>query len=194
MWATYRYFIRLPEIFDETIFKPVIFLGPVIFYIAQKKISTIRAFGLRNINLRGLLGWGLGFGSLLVLENIIVWLFKGRNFLHFTLSFNQLIMAVVISLGTAISEELLYRAFILEEIWKMFQKPFLAIFLSTLLFMLGHISIAVFVLNQTGWQLVSYLLLMSVMGFAEGFVYTQSRSVYASIIVHLLWNLSNSFF
>lgn len=194
VWGAYRQFFRLPEWVEEIFFKPLIFVGPVIWYMARFEKLTPPALGLRTQNAQKILLWGAGFGLFLVAENFGIWLLKGRGINLSLLTGNTILISTIISLATAISEEILYRGFLLERMWQRLDREHLANGITAVLFMLGHVGNGVLTLGYRGQELATYLLLILVVGFAQGFVYGRTRSVYASGITHTLWNFSNSFF
>src|SRR3990167_3214805 len=50
-WALYRYFVHVPEWADEFIFKPLVFVAPVIWYVRTKERQSLETIGLTARNL-----------------------------------------------------------------------------------------------------------------------------------------------
>jgi hypothetical protein len=44
-WGLYRYFVHLPEWADEFIFKPLVFVVPVIWYVLKKERLYVPQWG-----------------------------------------------------------------------------------------------------------------------------------------------------
>jgi hypothetical protein len=59
-WCLYRYFIKLPEWADEFIFKPLVFVAPVIWYVRNKEKQSIATLGLTRRNFFTSVYIGLG--------------------------------------------------------------------------------------------------------------------------------------
>ena len=69
-WSLYRYFLKMPEIFDEFVAKPLVFVAPILWYVYHKEKRKIDSLGLTTKNLFMSLYVGLGFGFLFALEGI----------------------------------------------------------------------------------------------------------------------------
>ena len=193
-WGIYRYLFRLPEWLDELIVKPWVFIIPPIIYLFKNRQLSLSSLGLNWQKSKLILTWGVGFGLFLVIESVIVSLIKDKQVNYINLHLSALLVNGIISLATAISEEILYRGFLLEQIWQKLHKQLLSNVITTLLFSLGHLSIAVWVLKYQGMELASYLWLIFILGLADGVIYQQTRSVFAPIISHTLWNFSVMWF
>lgn len=193
VWAAYRYFFRNPEWLDELVFKPIVFLVPVCWFLVKHGGLTAAALGFRRSAVSQIIKWGGGFGLFLVIENIFIWQLRGK---YLQIDLGQilpLIQVLVISLGTAISEEILYRGFLLERIQKVVPQASLANFINAILFSLAHVTIAIMVFHYLGRELIAYLFVIFILGYAQGIIYQRSGSIYSSIFAHTLWNLSNIF-
>ncbi len=188
----YRYFLIQPEWLDELVIKPLLFILPVIIYQYFRNSLNTRTLGLEAKDKKLIVVWGGGFGGFLVLENLIVSLIRHQQFRFDLLQPNSLLLVLGVSIATAFSEEVLYRGFILGQLQKSIQRGWLANSYCALLFSLGHLSVSLFKLHYQGIQLISYLFLVFVLGFANGFIYDRTRSVYASTLAHTLWNFSVS--
>lgn len=193
VWALYRAFFSLPELFEEIILKPLIFITPLIFYLQSQKILNREHLGLRVPQLKPFLIWGVGFGLFLIFEMLVTTYFKNGSFTQKRDWTTILFIAFAIeSFLTAFSEEILYRGFILQKLWEVWTGGYLANFITALLFMVGHLGLALLVLRYSGLQLGIYLFSMFILGYANGFIFKKTRSVYASTFFHGLWNLSIS--
>lgn len=191
LWGIYRFFFQFPECVDELIFKPLIFLSLVGWFVKFKEKRGVRSLGLIKIGLRSLL-IGLGLGVLFSLEGVLSSYFKNKE-LFFNpkgLSTEGLLLMGFLSLLTGFSEEILYRGFLMNRFWKFYGNEFLANFLSSVLFVLSHLPIAILVLDYAGRDLFGYLLLIFVLGVADGFVFGRTKNTLAPTISHALWNWS----
>ncbi len=131
--------------------------------------------------------WGIG-GYLVAIPLVIIvsiinqeiWQGQGgSNPLLFLAVQAQDTIALLIFFTTAaiaapIFEEIIFRGFLLPSLTKYFP-VWVAIVFSSLLFSIAHLSL-------------SEVLPLTVLGLVLGIVYTRSRNLLASIVVHSLWN------
>lgn len=193
-WGIYRSLFTQPEWLEELIFKPVVFVGPVMFYLWKRERLTWERLGVRTGSKKKILLWGFGFGLFLVAESVVVSLIKKQAVNGAFFTPGSLTQATLVSLATAVSEEVLYRGFLLERVRKVVGSIFQANLLVSVLFSAAHLVMGYFVLHLSGIDMVSYLWLIFILGFADGFIYLETGSVLTPIITHSLWNLSNGFF
>lgn len=192
IWFLYRATTMLPEWIEEIILKPLIFVGPVMLLLNFRHSLNVTALGLRFKPVRPILVWGMLLGTGLVIEALVVALYKG-NILRTQLSVTLLVNNLLISSATAFSEEILYRGFLMERFWQLFKNPWSANILSATLFMLAHVGQALFVLHYQNSELFKYLGSMILLGVINGFIYYKTRSVIASGFFHTLWNFAIPF-
>ena len=108
-WSLYRYFIKLPEWADEFIFKPLIFVVPVLWYVLAKEKRRLESVGLTMKNFFPSLYIGLGLGFLFALEGIAANAIKYGKLNIVPIDALQqygLVTLLVLSVATAFSEEL----------------------------------------------------------------------------------------
>ncbi len=194
VWGIYRYFFRFGEITDELIFKPLIFVLPVLIYLRIRERLDLGSLSLSDKNLPYAFIWGIIVGLLLLIELFIISVFKDKSIdVGFFIPQN-LAINLLISVFTAVCEEILYRGFIMSRLWKILKSGYVANFLAAGLFCLAHVGMAVLVLNYSGLQLAVYLWLMFILGLANGLVFQKTRSTYGPIITHAFWNFGNALF
>lgn len=85
-----------------------------------------------------------------------------------------LIFFTTAAIAAPIFEEIIFRGFLLPSLTR-YVPVWGAIFLSSLLFSVAHLSL-------------SEVLPLTVLGLVLGIVYTRSRNILSSIVVHSLWN------
>ena len=120
VWSGYRYFFRNPEWIEEIIFKPLVFIVPVIMFTHFRTRDSQVLLGTgKNWNL--IFKWGVLFGLLLVGESLLIWFLKGKTIDIYKFSLPFVGLQLIISLSTAFSEEILYRGFLLERMDKIFK-------------------------------------------------------------------------
>jgi|GEM_PF-2239340 len=191
IWILYRRFFVLSEIIEELILKPIVFIYPVLIYLHYREKLSLKALGFNLKNRSAILLWGLLFGLFLAAEGVAVEIYKGYTVNASQLTAVAIITNLIVSTATAISEEVLDRGFLLERMQKLMNK-YVANILVSILFALSHLGIALFVFEFSGNDFWLYLLSIFISGFAYGYIYQKTRSIYAPILAHLLWNFSNT--
>jgi membrane protease YdiL (CAAX protease family) len=193
VWTFYRAFFHFPEPIDELIFKPLIFLVPIFFWVKFKEKNKFLSLGFTKSNFLKNILIGFGLGLVFALEGVIISAIKyrGLTFNPDHLKLGNIFFMGSVSLTTGFSEEVLNRGFLMNRLWKKWGSEFWANFISGLFFALMHLPIAFLVFNyRISVDLIVYCLSIFVLGFADGFIFGRTGSVYSPIISHALWNWS----
>jgi len=191
VWTIYRCLFQLPSWLDELIIKPLLWIGPVLLLVKIEKQKLISiGWSLKKLFHNLYLGWGLG--AFFALEGLLANAIKYRGlvFVPLGLSPYQLINFILISLVTAFSEETLFRGYIQTRLEKILDNDLAANIIASIAFSLIHLPIAIFVLGYNLPTLASYLFIMLILGFADGFIFQKTKTIVAPTISHALWNLS----
>lgn len=191
-WAIYRYKIHMPEWADEFIFKPLVFVTPVLWYVIKKERRNLESIGLTTKNLFTSIYVGLGFGLVFAVEGMAAHAIKyGRLDLNPIAAFQQYgFFLLILSLATAFSEEVLSRGFLFSRIYEKTKSVPIASFLSTALFVFIHVPILVTSLKLRGITLVIFFFTDVILGLANSLLYFNTKSVVAPILVHVFWNMT----
>ncbi|MDO8451979.1 MAG: type II CAAX endopeptidase family protein [bacterium] len=193
VWSLYRYFFSLPEWLDEFVFKPLVFVLPVLWFVQKWEKRPVKTLGLTTKNLFPSIYIGLGFGFVFALEGIAANALKyGKIQINPIAAIQQygLLMLLVISLATAFSEELLNRGFLFNRILEKTKNMPYAAFVSTILFVLLHVPVLVTSLKLQGATLVLFFVTDFVLGFANSLLFFNTGSLIAPILVHVFWNMT----
>jgi membrane protease YdiL (CAAX protease family) len=192
MWSLYRYFLKLPEWVDEFISKPLVFVAPVIWYVLKKEQQTLESIGLTGKNFFNSVYIGLGFGMVFAIEGIAAHAIKyGKLEVNPIAAFGQYgFFLIVLSLATAICEEILSRGFIFNRIYTKTKNLPYAAFVGSILFILLHVPILVTTTKLTGATLVLFLVTDFVLAFANSMLFVNTGSLVAPILVHIFWNMT----
>lgn len=191
-WTVYRYFYQFSEPVDELIAKPLIFVLPVIWYIWQYEKGRWGKLGLKFRHLFRDLYFGIGLGMVLGIEGLFF------NYLKYgELNFEPVLpveghglyVFLGLSLSTAISEEILGRGFLYNQL-RHYVSDVQAVFLSSVLFILLHLPIVIFVLHLSGIALVVYIVSVFVLSVVNCVLLRFSGSLLAPILVHAFWNMT----
>lgn len=192
IWTGYRLISHLPEVTDELIFKPLIFWGPVFGWVLVREKGNLSSLGFTTKNLKKSILIGAGLGLFFALEGVITTIAKDKEieFNPGDLTTQGFILAGIISLTTGFSEEVLNRGFLMNRLWERWGSELWANLVSSILFMLFHLPMALFVLNYRGWEFFTFELLMFILGIADGFIFGRTKNVIAPAISHSIWNFS----
>lgn len=192
VWGGYRFLTRNNEWVDELIFKPLIWIFPVLFIVKKIEKKSLETVGLTTKNLFRNLYIGWGIGALFAFEGIMTNAFKYGGVAFSPESFKpaELIMLILISFFTAFSEELAFRGYILTRLNDFLKNSITAIILTAILFSLLHIPIALFVLHYSLVDLISFEWVMFVMGVVNGYLFIRMKSIVVPVMSHSLWNLA----
>jgi len=191
IWAVYRYFPGiLPTWVEEMILKPIVWLVPTFFIVNQVERQPLSSLGWTTKNLVHSFYWGIGLGAVFVLEGIVTNLLKysGLNFGSFQVSPQSFFTALFLSFATAISEETVFRGYIFSRLWRIWKREWQANIISSLLFSLIHLPVAVFVLGFTPAVMFIYLFLIFGYGVGSGFVFARTGNIASCILLHVFWS------
>lgn len=192
VWSLYRYFLHLPEWFDEFIAKPMVFVGPVLWYIQKKEHRTLDSIGLTTKNIFNSIYIGLGFGMVFAIEGIAAHAMKyGKIDVTPIAAFKEYgFFLLVISLATALSEEILSRGFVFSRIYEKTKNLPYSAFMGSVLFVLLHVPILVTSNHLTGSTLILFFVTDFVLAFANSMLFASTGSLVAPILVHIFWNMT----
>lgn len=188
VWGFYRFLFQLPENIEEIVIKPIIWLVPVL-YLLKREGAGLESIGVTLKNIFPALYFALGLGVFFVMEAILI------NFIKYGGSFNfganigslPILASFGLSFATAFSEELAFRGYILSRFWNALKNPWQAIIITSLLWALVHVPITFFVWKLDLTSAVTYLVLTFIFGLGSSFVYTKTKNVFSSILLHVLW-------
>jgi len=193
VWALYRYFVHLPEWVDEFVFKPMVFVFPLIWYLHRYEKRGLDSIGLTGKNLFTSIYIGLGFGFVFAIEGLIANAMKyGKLQILPIAAFEQygLGMLLMLSAATAISEEVLSRGFVFSRLIEGKKGLLYSSFVSTMMFVVLHIPILAFSSKLQGTALLLFFVTDFVLGFANSLLLYNTGSLVAPILVHIFWNMT----
>ena len=174
VWASFRYWVRLPEVIEELWFKPVIWLLPL-FWWRMSLGGKPKLF-----NNKWLLSGGAGaltgifyFG----LIKLSVYIYT-QNFGEMGWSLNLLGVALVI----AIVEELTFSGFVLGFLDKFNNNRLINLLVLGLMVVGVHLPINLFVFGLRGGELMSVLMWLFSMAIVNGWIRQKTGNVVGSVI------------
>lgn len=191
LWAFYRYFPEiLPMWAEELILKPLIWLPPTFFIVLKVENKQLSSLGLVKKNFFPSVYWGIGLGMVYALEGFLTNALKYGGIQLSQLGYipASFLWALLISLATAITEELVFRGYLYNRLSQIWEKKWLANLVSSLLFVLIHLPIGVFVLGYTPGIMLAYLALVFIYAVGSGFVFARTQNITSSILLHVFWS------
>lgn len=191
-WSLYRYFVHLPEWADEFIFKPLVFVAPVLWYVLKKEKRSLASIGITGNNLFKSIYIGLGFGAVFAIEGFLAHVFKyGRVEVSPIQAFQEYgFFLLILSLATAFSEELLSRGFVFNRLYEKWGNLTKAALMGAVLFLCLHVPILVTSNKLTGSTLGLFFVTDIILAIANSVLFSMTGSLVAPILVHIFWNMT----
>jgi membrane protease YdiL (CAAX protease family) len=191
-WSLYRYFFKLPEWADEFIFKPLVFVVPVIWYVRNKEKEGLATLGFTWRNFFTSVYIGLGFGVVFALEGLVAHAIKyGKLDVNPIAAFQQYgFFLIILSLATACTEEILSRGFVFNRLYEKTKNLPYASIVSSVMFMMLHVPILVTMTKLQGTTLILFFVTDFVLAMANSLLYYNTGSLVAPILVHIFWNMT----
>src|SRR4029078_13302165 len=98
---------------------------------------------------------------------------------------------LVVSLATAISEEILGRGFLFNRFFEKSKGNLIyAATYSTFMFLALHVPILLTTLKYQGVTLVMFFVTSIAIGFTNAILFRYSKSIVGPVLVHLFWNMT----
>ena len=186
VWNAYRLSFKFSDNIEELYIKPVIWLLPFLYILPKESISladlgiTLKNF-FRSIYLS--IALGVGFAFLGLIANIAK--YGAINF-NANIGSNFLGTSILISFATSITEELVFRGYLLGVFMRKY-KGLIPVLLNSLLWTAIHAPISYYVWRMDGVQTVVYLSLTFVYGLGAALLYKGTKNIAAPVMLHVLW-------
>lgn len=193
LWSVYRYFTNFPEVIDEFIFKPLIFVVPVLVYVFRIEKRSWDSLGITWKNFFPSLYAGFGIGFLFAIQGLIAnWLKYGEITINPINAFKEYgFFLLVISLATSAWEELLGRGFLFNRFFEHSKENLVyAAAYSTAMFIALHVPILLTSLKFQGVTLLMFFATSVAISFANTILFRYTKSLTGPILVHLFWNMA----
>ena len=187
VWGFYRNLVQLPEVVDELVSKPVIWLGAT-YYLMRKEGASWDSLGITNKNLYKAIYFALILAIVFALEGFAVNYFKHEGFnFGVEIGVADFYMAIGLSFITAVTEELTFRGYIFSRVWRYTKNAWLTNLVVSVGWVLVHVPIAVFVWTLAPTGIASYGLLVFIFSLGAGLVYQKSGNILSPILLHVFW-------
>lgn len=187
VWGFYRLLFQAPEPLDDLIFKPFVWLLPLVFILKKEKLG-LPSIGVTGKRLTVAIYISLILGFIFSLQGAVLNFIKYEGFeFQSNIGFQTLLLGLITTSVAAISEELVFRGYVYGRLTTLFKKDWVAIAISTLCWVAIHIPVAIFDWRLSFVALLQYLLLITTFGIAAGVLYSKVRNIAAPILLHILW-------
>lgn len=191
VWSFYRYLPQvLPLWSEELILKPLFWIIPTIWIVRKIEKQPWSSLGFTKNKIFTSFYWGIGLGLVFAFEGLLTNIFKYKGLNLASLDYSSLEFSglILLSFVTAFSEELVFRGYIFNRLWTIWGKESLANIVSSLLFVIVHLPVGIFVLGYKPAIMLAYLFFVFVFGFGSAFVFGRSRNLASSILLHVFWS------
>lgn len=188
VWGFYRALFKLPEVVEEVVLKPLIWLAPLFYFLAKEK-QGLNSVGWTTKNLfSGIylgLGAGLVFGVFAIISNFAK--YKELSFSSEVLAGQSLIGSLSLSFITAVSEETVFRGYIFGRLNAFLKDSFVANIISTAGWGVIHLPVLIFLYDLSFTDIFLRFTLLCFFGFGSALVYSKTHNIFSSIILNVMW-------
>ncbi len=187
VWGFYRLFFQLPQEVEELVLKPAIWLGATFFFFKRGHLK-LENLGITTKNLFPAIYLSLALGSLFAIEAIVTNFVKYGH-LNFQANLGTLgiFSSLGISFATAISEEITFRGYIFTRLSLVFKNEFTSNIITSVLWTVIHVPVMIFVWKYNFATSIVYIFLTFVFGLGSTYLYSRTRNISSSILLHVLW-------
>ncbi len=191
IWSLYRANMKLPEWFDEFIAKPLVFILPVYYYISRiEKAKFFEGISWSYKSIKKDLLIGFSTGLLFFLTVVITASMKSHRLVIMKADSSLIGYFIIVSLTTAISEEILSRGFILKRLYLESKNVLSASFYASFLFTFLHIPSLFTTTKFNGYTIIFILLTDMILSLVNSFFFLERKNLTVPILVHALYNLT----
>lgn len=187
IWGLYRLLIKFPDEVEELVIKPIIWLLPI-GYILKREKNNLASIGVTLQNLFPSVYFVLGLGAVFVIEAVIFNYVKhgGLDF-GANLGSSPFLISLGLSFATAFSEEITFRGYLFNRLWRLTNNEWLANGVSSLFWILIHLPVTIFIWKLSFLQAAIYLFITGLFGMGSAFIFARTGNVFSSIVLHVLW-------
>ncbi|MBM3209249.1 CPBP family intramembrane metalloprotease [Candidatus Shapirobacteria bacterium] len=188
-WGFYRFLLRLPEPIEELVLKPIIWLGPTFGLVAlAEKRPLLSSLGFGKRDLAKNIYWGAALGMFFSLFALTINFFKYGTFDFIKITPAVFWLGLAISLFTAISEEVVFRGYLLHRLFEALRNEWQVVLLSSLGFVVMHLPMVVFGFHYGFAQIYTYSVLVFFYSLGAGILFLRTGNIIAPILMHLFWS------
>lgn|SRR3989344_970862 len=191
VWGVYRYATNYSEVVDEFVVKPLLWLIPIaVIILFFEKKNVIHGIHLHFRTVVHDVAIGTA-GALSVLSIFYAAMYIRDHALTFNpyhLTFVSSLPLLWISLATALVEEITFRGFIFSRLKRDRHYVHWANILTTILFVLIHIPLVLFVQDNSLTTAAVRLTMLTELSLIDGYLFHARSGLVAPIVSHTVWN------
>lgn len=194
IWTGYRFLFFVPVWVDELVAKPLLQLAPIAVVVWMLEKRSWSSLGIVIKDWQKHILTGFGIGAVLILQNMLIHYVRQG---HISLipggrDGGGIGLALLTSLATGFIEEFVFRGYFFTRFVESGKSSLLALILSSILFVIFHIPLMLFVF-QYSWQvMVSYSATLFILSLVHGCIRWLTGSILPGSVAHGLWNFSNA--
>ncbi len=193
VWSFYRASFKFPEIVDELIFKPLVFLGPMLIYVLKKEHRVLASIGLQTGKFFRDIYLGIGFGMLFAVEGLIANSVKYGQFTFaplISVSGVNILIATLLAIVGAFCEELLVRGFLYTRLKENYHDEFKAMLVSTSMYFMLLIPGIFAVSHLVGVPLLIFIMTNIIISMANTMIFNETKTLTVPVLLHAFWNMA----
>lgn len=189
VWGLYRLIFRLPESVEEIILKPLLWLVPTFYIVFKIEKKGLLSLGYNTKDFGRSFLKGLSFGVLFLVVGLSLNYIRYGGFEFKNLPLGEFFWpAIFLSFVTAITEETVFRGYILNRLWEITKSGGAANILSSVGFSLIHLPITIFIYHYSLPQVFIFTLLVFLSSLGSGLLFVWTKNIWASILIHVFWS------
>jgi len=191
-WVFYRLKFKMPEWFDEFIAKPIVFILPVHYFvknIEKKSFLPSIDWSFKTLKNDFLISTFIGLTIFLTLSLAKYFQNKEIVFLRYEINYLIFFYTIIISLATAISEQILSTGFVLKRLYEETKNFHQSAFLSALLFFFLHVPFRFTIPGLIGDKLIFLMITDVFLSLLNSYFYLSHKSLNLPIFIHAFYNI-----
>ncbi len=197
LWGLYRLLFRFPTVVEELVFKPLVFLLPVLSVLSgegKRGRMLFEAFGLRRAGLALSIYFGLTLGVVYFLVVRLASFIPSGERLVLTVSAFPFFGLLGLSLATAVWEQMVFSGFVLSRLYLFFRNEWESVALTAFLYTLLHLPILWLESHASISFIVIQLILFFLVGMGNAILMLRTRNLVAPILSHTFWAVAVGLF
>ncbi|OGY17798.1 MAG: hypothetical protein A2900_00200 [Candidatus Chisholmbacteria bacterium RIFCSPLOWO2_01_FULL_50_28] len=198
LWGLYRLLFRFPTIIEELIFKPLVFLPPVLSVLVgegKRGRALFEAFGFRRERLSLSIYFGLTLGVVYLLAvRLAGYVPSGERLGILPFTSVSWLSLLGVSLMTAVWEQMVFSGFFLSRFYHSFGNEWESVGLTAFLYTLLHFPILWFESHASASFIVIQLILFFFVGMGNAILMLRTRNLVAPILSHTFWSVAVGLF
>lgn len=189
VWGFYRVLFKLPQEVEELILKPIIWLGPLFYFLAKEK-KGLSSVGWTFKGLFKGIYWGLGlgilFGAIAIFSNSLKY-GGGLSLSPDILNGENLLLGLSLSFVTAIAEETVFRGYIFNRLTDYLGNSLVANIMTTIGWGIIHLPVLIFSYHFGLSVVILQLFLSCIFSFGASLIFARTQNIISPILLNVLW-------